>query len=192
MLILKDRKMFDENWIYIHIKRQSWCVKTFASWSLRWCPSRKVCSVSNYFCFDTTVFGRRDSDLIELAKRELIRLDWLKKAILWMLRRSPEKAYRLRRRLCAARRKRSSGIGDALSNAPRGGNGMHKYNNQDHAMMRRCSASKTFCRRQALRSLAGHSDAEYHEQGPATAEEANGSALRLFRPRGRCAGSAEA
>jgi len=57
---------------------------------------------------------------------------------------------------------------------------MHKYNNQDHAMM-----TAMLCVENILADAKRYdlwqvnSDAEYHEQGSAAAEETNGSALRL-------------
>ena len=41
MLILKDRAMFDDNWIYIHDPSvKVGRVQNFRSWSPKWCPRR--------------------------------------------------------------------------------------------------------------------------------------------------------
>ena len=65
-----------------------------------------------------------------------------------------------------------------------GRNGMHKYNNQDHAMMTAMLCVENILADTKLYDLwQVNSDAEYHEAGPAAAEETNGSALRLVPTR---------
>jgi len=65
-----------------------------------------------------------------------------------------------------------------------GRNGMHKYNNQDHAMMTAMLCVENILADAKLYDLwQVNSDAEYHEAGPAAAEETNGSALRLVPAR---------
>jgi len=61
---------------------------------------------------------------------------------------------------------------------------MHKYNNQDHAMMTAMLCAENILADAKLYDLwQVNSDAEYHEAGAAPAEEANGSALRLVPTR---------
>jgi hypothetical protein len=61
---------------------------------------------------------------------------------------------------------------------------MHKYNNQDHAMMTAMLCVENILADAKLYDLwQVNSDAEYHEQGPAASEEANGNALRLVPTR---------
>jgi protoporphyrinogen oxidase len=60
-----------------------------------------------------------------------------------------------------------------------GRNGMHKYNNQDHAMMTAMLCVENILADTKLYDLwEVNSDAEYHEAGEAAAEETNGTALR--------------
>src|SRR5260370_22806680 len=60
-----------------------------------------------------------------------------------------------------------------------GRNGMHKYNNQDHAMMTAMLCAENILADTKLYDLwEVNSDAEYHEAGEASAGETNGTALR--------------
>jgi len=69
-------------------------------------------------------------------------MDWLKKRSCGCCFVRREKRIRLRRRLSRTSHD-PSGIGDAYPNLPLWGATHAKYNNQDHAMMTGCSASKT-------------------------------------------------
>jgi hypothetical protein len=61
---------------------------------------------------------------------------------------------------------------------------MHKYNNQDHAMMTAMLCVENILADTKLYDLwQVNSDAEYHEAGPAAAEETAGSGLRLVPTR---------
>jgi protoporphyrinogen oxidase len=59
-----------------------------------------------------------------------------------------------------------------------GRNGMHRYNNQDHAMMTAMlTAENIIARRRVYDVCNVNSDAEYHESGAAGSQ--SGSALRM-------------
>ena len=61
---------------------------------------------------------------------------------------------------------------------------MHKYNNQDHAMMTAMLCVENILADAKLYDLwQVNSDAEYHEAGAATAPETNGPGLRLVPTR---------
>ena len=65
-----------------------------------------------------------------------------------------------------------------------GRNGMHKYNNQDHAMMTAMLCVENILADAKLYDLwQVNADAEYHEQGDEVSEKPNGSALRLVPAR---------
>src|SRR5207237_10470118 len=77
MLILKDRHMFDDNWIYIHDPSvKVGRVQNFRSCSPEMVPDPdKVCYGLEYFCFEHDgLWDSSDTDLIELARRELIQI----------------------------------------------------------------------------------------------------------------------
>jgi protoporphyrinogen oxidase len=61
-----------------------------------------------------------------------------------------------------------------------GRNGMHKYNNQDHAMMTAMLCVENILAEEELYDLwQVNGDAEYHEAGPAATEREHGTAIRL-------------
>ena len=65
-----------------------------------------------------------------------------------------------------------------------GRNGMHKYNNQDHAMMTAMLCVENIVANTKLYDLwQVNGDAEYHESGEASAEESAGTAMRLVPTR---------
>jgi len=65
-----------------------------------------------------------------------------------------------------------------------GRNGMHKYNNQDHAMMTAMLCVENILADSRLYDLwQVNQDAEYHEDGAPAEEETTGTALRLVPSR---------
>ncbi len=174
MLILKDRQMFDDNWIYIHDPSvKVGRVQNFRSWSPEMVPDPdKACYGLEYFCFEHDgLWDSSDSDLIELARRELIKIGLAKEGDLidGCVVRQKKGVSGLRRRLRAARGHDSPGIG--RRRYPNlhlvGRNGMHKYNNQDHAMMTAMLCVENILADTKLYDLwQVNGDAEYHEAGP--------------------------
>ena len=65
-----------------------------------------------------------------------------------------------------------------------GRNGMHKYNNQDHAMMTAMLCVENILADTKLYDLwQVNGDAEYHEAGEAAVEQTTGTAVRLVPTR---------
>jgi protoporphyrinogen oxidase len=190
MLILKDRQMFSDNWIYIHDPAvKVGRVQNFRSWSPEMVPEPdKVCYGLEYFCFEHDgLWESSDSDLIELAERELIQIGLAREGDLLdgcVVRQ--KKAYPVYDDDYA---QHVATIRDELDSAyPNlhlvGRNGMHKYNNQDHAMMTAMLCVENILADTKLYDLwQVNADAEYHEAGPAATEETNGSGLRLVPTR---------
>jgi protoporphyrinogen oxidase len=190
MLILKDRQMFDDNWIYIHDPSvKVGRVQNFRSWSPEMVPDPdKVCYGLEYFCFEHDgLWDSSDSDLIELARRELIQIGLAKEGDLidgCVVRQ--KKAYPVydddySRHVAVIRQE----LDDRYPNLHLvGRNGMHKYNNQDHAMMTAMLCVENILADTKLYDLwQVNGDAEYHETGPAAAEETIGTGLRLVPTR---------
>ncbi len=171
-LVVKDRGRFDDNWIYIHepgVKVGS--IQNFKSWSPDLVPDPTLnCYGLEYFCFEgDETWAASDADLVALAKSELVHLGLAEadEVVDGHVIRQP-KAYPVYddsyqanvetfRRWVEAERPGLHMVGR---------NGMHKYNNQDHAMMTALLAAENI--------LAGHAkwnvwevnaDAEYHEAG---------------------------
>jgi protoporphyrinogen oxidase len=190
MLILKDRQMFDDNWIYIHDPSvKVGRIQNFRSWSPEMIPDPdKACYGLEYFCFEHDgLWDSKDEDLIELAKRELIKIGLAKEEdVLDGCVVRQKKAYPVydddyARHVATIRQELEDGYPNLHLV---GRNGMHKYNNQDHAMMTAMLCTENILADTRLYDLwQVNGDAEYHEAGPPAAEETAGAALRLVPTR---------
>lgn len=190
MLILKERNLFADNWIYIHDPTvKVGRVQNFRSWSPEMVPdSEKACYGLEYFCFEGDgLWQSRDEDLIELAKRELIKIGLAREGDVvdgTVVRQ--KKAYPVYDDHYAAN---VAVVREELDKRyPNlhlvGRNGMHKYNNQDHAMMTAMLCVENILANAKLYDLwQVNSDAEYHEQGDEVSGEGKGSAVRLVPAR---------
>jgi protoporphyrinogen oxidase len=174
-LVLKDRDAFDDNWIYIHEPGvQVGRIQNFRSWSPDLVPQDGVtCYGLEYFCFEGDgLWSARDEDLIRQAGRELVTLglaraeDVLDGTVV----RQP-KAYPVYDDAYEAHVATLRGEIDARFPGLHlvGRNGMHKYNNQDHAMMTAMLTVKNILAGHALYDVwKVNADAEYHEEGGAS------------------------
>jgi protoporphyrinogen oxidase len=190
-LILKDREQFTDNWIYIHdpgvrVGR----IQNFKSWSPDMVPDPSLnCYGLEYFCFEGDgLWASPDAELIELAKTELAKIGLAKPqdVLDGCVVRQP-KAYPVYDDHYAARvetvRKE---LADRYPNLHLvGRNGMHKYNNQDHAMMTAMLCVANIRAGRLVYDLwAVNQDAEYHESGRA-GEQAGATGLRAVPTRVR-------
>jgi len=190
MLILKDRRMFDDNWIYIHDPSvKVGRVQNFRSWSPEMVPDPdKVCYGLEYFCFEHDgLWDSSDTDLIELARRELIQIglaregDFVDGCVVRQKKAYPVYDDDYARHVATIRQE----LDDRYPNLHLvGRNGMHKYNNQDHAMMTAMLCVENILADAKLYDLwQVNGDAEYHEAGPVPTEETIGTGLRLVPTR---------
>jgi len=190
MLILKDRKMFSDNWIYIHDPAvKVGRIQNFRSWSPEMVPEPdKACYGLEYFCFEHDgLWSSKDADLIALARRELIQIGLAKEEDIvdgTVVRQ--KKAYPVYddEYACNVATIRQE-LEDRYPNLHLvGRNGMHKYNNQDHAMMTAMLCVENILADSRLYDLWHvNGDAEYHEAGPAVSEPTTGPSLRLVPTR---------
>jgi protoporphyrinogen oxidase len=176
-LILEDRNLFDDNWIYIHDPNvKVGRVQNFKSWSPEMVPDPKMaCYGLEYFCFEGDgVWTAKDEDLIAQGKRELEQIGLAKIGDV--------------KDGCVVRQKKAYPVydDDYLKNVdivrremekkfptlyPVGRNGMHMYNNQDHAMMTAMlTAENIAADKRVFDVWQVNQDAEYHEAGKAGAE----------------------
>jgi protoporphyrinogen oxidase len=186
VLILKDRQVFDDNWIYIHepgvrVGR----VQNFKSWSPEMVPDPSMaCYGLEYFCFEGDgLWTSGDRDLIELGKRELEQIGLAKASdvVDGCVVRQP-KAYPVYDDTYAANvatlRREIEARFPTLHLVGR--NGMHKYNNQDHAMMTAMLCAKNIVAGQRLYDLwQVNEDAEYHEGGERGTQGEGSTGLRV-------------
>jgi protoporphyrinogen oxidase len=186
VLILKDRDQFNDNWIYIHDPSvRVGRVQNFKSWSPEMVPDPSMCCYGlEYFCFEGDgVWAARDEELIELGKRELEKIglatagDVIDGCVVRQV-----KAYPVYDDDYAANVEH---VRQALqTHFPTmhlvGRNGMHKYNNQDHAMMTAMLCVKNIIAGSNVYDLwQVNQDAEYHEAGERGAESAAAAASGL-------------
>ena len=171
-LVVDKPDLFPDNWIYIHDPNvRVGRVQNFRSWSPEMVPDEKLsCLGLEYFCFEGDgLWTMPDDELIALAKRELAQIG---------LAREDEV-----RDGCVVRQKKAYPVyddayrthveavrEDIAANYPTlhlvGRNGMHKYNNQDHAMMTAMLTVRNILAGEALYDVWGvNEDAEYHEAG---------------------------
>ena len=186
MLILKERNKFSDNWIYIHDPRvRVGRVQNFKSWSPEMVPdSTMACYGLEYFCFEGDgLWESKDEDLIELAKRELIQIglahegDVVDGTVVRQKKAYPVYDDDYARHVATIRQELDTKYPNLHLV---GRNGMHKYNNQDHAMMTAMLCVENILADAKLYDLwQVNADAEYHEQGDEVADDKSGSALRL-------------
>jgi len=178
MLILKDKKVFDDNWIYIHDPSvKVGRVQNFQSWSPEMVPEGMSCLGLEYFCFEGDgLWSAADRDLIALAKKEVAQIgliaaaDVVDACVVRQAKAYPVYDENYRDNIAAIRR-------DLESCYPTlhaiGRNGMHRYNNQDHAMMTAILTVRNIlagARRYDVWNV--NEDAEYHEAGESGVHEA--------------------
>jgi protoporphyrinogen oxidase len=171
-LIVRPTNRFDDNWIYIHepgVKVGR--VQNFASWSPEMVPDTNLaCYGLEYFCFEGDgLWTSSDPDLVALASRELESLGLVKAGdvIDGHVVRQP-KAYPVYDDEYA--RHVETIRSELEAHYPGlhlvGRNGMHKYNNQDHAMMTAMLTARNILAGEQLYDVWNvNQDAEYHEAG---------------------------
>jgi len=189
-LILKDRNLFPDNWIYIHDPRvKVGRIQNYKSWSPEMVPDPALCCYGlEYFCFEGDgLWTMPDERLLELAKTELEKIGLAKAADVedgCVIRQ--RKAYPVYDDHYAAHVETvRRTLEQQYPNLHLvGRNGMHKYNNQDHAMMTAMlTARNIIAGTRQWDAWLVNQDAEYHEAGEAGEEAASG--LRMVPNRVR-------
>lgn len=169
-IIVDEREPLDDNWLYIHdpgVKVGR--IQNFKAWSPELVPVEgKACLGLEYFCFEGDgLWTSSDADLIALATRELETLGIAAPGDITdanVVRQ--KKAYPV---YDAHYAEHVTTIRDGLSALPTfhaiGRNGMHKYDNQDHAMMTGLlTAENILAGRELFDAWQVNEDAEYHEE----------------------------
>tara|TARA_R110000772_G_scaffold60328_22_gene136320 strand:+ start:31737 stop:33314 length:1578 start_codon:yes stop_codon:yes gene_type:complete len=171
-IMVKSEDLFPDNWIYIHDDRvQVGRVQNFRSWSPEMVPDENIACVGlEYFCFENDgLWSSSDEDLVELAKKEMAILGLCKpEDVVGGAVVRQEKAYPV---YDDSYEDNVATMRDDLeSRFPTlhmvGRNGMHRYNNQDHAMMTAMLTVENIeagTRKWNVWNV--NEDAEYHEAG---------------------------
>ena len=176
--MVKKPDLFPDNWIYIHDPAvKVGRVQNFRSWSPEMVPAGMSCLGLEYFCFEgDDLWNAADADLIALAKKEIGQIGLIDAAdvIDACVVRQP-KAYPVyddsyRDNVAMIRL-------DIESSYPTlhlvGRNGMHKYNNQDHAMMTAMLTARNILDGARTYDVwEVNEDAQYHETGASGVQEA--------------------
>ena len=171
-LITKNIDCFDDNWIYIHdASVKVGRIQNFRSWSPHMVPDPDLnCLGLEYFCFEGDgLWESSDEELIRLADEELIQLGLITPGhvVDGKVIRQPkaypvyDENYEEKIKLIRSwLEKHKPGLHLV------GRNGMHKYNNQDHAMMTALlTAENIICGEKRWDAWQVNQDAEYLESG---------------------------
>ena len=171
-LMIKSDDLFPDNWIYIHDdKVKVGRVQNFRSWSPEMVPDPELACVGlEYFCFEGDgLWSMSDDDLVALATKEMEILGLCDpKTVVGGAVVRQEKAYPVYdesyRDNVEAMRVELEETYPTLHMVGR--NGMHRYNNQDHAMMTAMLTVKNIVAGRRVYDIWNvNEDAEYHESG---------------------------
>ncbi|CAG0965620.1 hypothetical protein ANRL3_01165 [Anaerolineae bacterium] len=187
-LIVDKADLFPDYWIYIHSPEvKVGRIQNFKNWSPEMVPDATKTSLGlEYFCTEgDEIWTMPDADLIELGKREIEKIGLAKYADVkdGVVCRVP-KAYPVydsdyREYLAIVRQ-----FMDGLENVQTiGRNGLHRYNNQDHAMLTGMYAVRNMVLGERLDLWNVNTDQEYHEQvreEPDVAEVFKGALTQVF------------
>ncbi len=167
-LIVDQAEMFPDNWIYVHDPNvRLGRIQNFKNWSPEMVPDQsKTCLGLEYFCFEgDDLWTMSDADLIALGTKELaaIGLADPSRVIDGTVVRMP-KAYPVYDDGYLGALEVLRAYCQTFTNLQLAGrNGLHKYNNQDHAMVTGILAAKALLGEKADPWLVNVED-DYHEQ----------------------------
>ncbi|HVT48560.1 MAG TPA: NAD(P)/FAD-dependent oxidoreductase [Vicinamibacterales bacterium] len=149
-LIVRQAELFPDNWIYVHTPDVSvGRIQNYKNWSADLVPDQsRTCLGMEYFCtVGDALWQRSDAELLEQARREI--------GVLGLARSEDVEDG------CVIRERRAYPVYDADYQAhvatirgwlngigglyTVGRNGMHRYNNQDHAMLTGMLAAENVC-----------------------------------------------
>jgi protoporphyrinogen oxidase len=177
-LMIDKTDVFADNWIYIHDPSvKVGRVQNFGSWSPEMAPAGMTCLGLEYFCFeDDGLWTMSDEELIALATREVAKVglvaatDVVDGCVVRQQKAYPVYDDAYRDHMATIRR-------DLEQSYPTlhliGRNGMHKYNNQDHAMMTAMLTARNILAGERIYDIwQVNEDAEYHEAGASSAQAA--------------------
>jgi protoporphyrinogen oxidase len=168
-LIIKKKQLFDDNWIYIHdpnviVGR----IQNFKNWSPHMVPDHDYTSLGlEYFCNEgDELWCMPDDELVELGKREIQQIglaeaDDVIDGIVFRV----EKSYPVYNSNYAEHLEVIRNYINSLENFQTiGRNGLHRYNNQDHAMLTGMYAVRNMLFDANINLWNVNADQEYHEE----------------------------
>jgi hypothetical protein len=169
VLIIDRPDIFRDNWIYVHdpdVKVGR--IQNFKNWSPDMVPDPSKTALGlEYFCTEgDALWTTPDTELIERGKREIDRLGLARYSDVedGCVVRVP-KAYPVYDSEYREHLDRVREFVDGLENFQTiGRNGLHRYNNQDHAMLTGILAVRNMVLGQANDLWSVNTDQEYHEE----------------------------
>jgi protoporphyrinogen oxidase len=176
--MVKQGDLFPDNWIYIHDPSvKVGRVQNFGSWSPEMVAAGTSCLGLEYFCFEGDgLWTSQDADLIALATAECAKIgliaanDVVDACVVRQPKAYPvyDEAYRNNMAMIRIDLEQSYPTLHLV-----GRNGMHKYNNQDHAMMTAMLTARNIVAGSRVYDVWDvNEDAEYHEAGTSGIKEA--------------------
>jgi protoporphyrinogen oxidase len=178
-IVTTRKDLFPDNWIYIHDPSvKVGRVQNFRSWSPEMVPDPNLaCLGLEYFCFEGDgTWSAPDEELVALAKREIAKIGLVEEhevidaCVVRQAKAYPVYDDEYKDHVSLVRL-------DLEHSYPTlhlvGRNGMHKYNNQDHAMMTAMLTARNILAGQRIHDIwEVNEDAEYHEAGESGTKEA--------------------
>jgi protoporphyrinogen oxidase len=168
-LIVNQPDLFPDNWIYIHAPEvQVGRIQNFKNWSPDMVPDPTKTSLGlEYFCTEgDELWNLADAELIELGKREVERIGLARYADIedGCICRVPKSYPVYDSGYCDCLATIREFV-DSLENFQTiGRNGLHRYNNQDHAMLTGMLAVRNLVLGEKHDLWSVNTDQEYHEE----------------------------
>jgi len=168
-LIINQPKLFDDNWIYIHepgVKVGR--IQNFKNWSPDMVPDANQSSLGlEYFCNQgDELWCMPDSELVELGKRELEKIglarsvDVIDGCVFRVEKSYPVYDSTYQQHLNVIK----SYINHFDNFQTIGRNGLHRYNNQDHAMLTGMYAVRNLLNGEVHDLWGINAEQDYHEE----------------------------
>ncbi len=168
-LIIDVAELFDDNWIYIHDANvKVGRIQNYKNWSPEMVPEKGKSSLGlEYFCNEgDAIWSMEDDELVELAKQEmkelgLLQVDDVIDGCVFRVEKSyPVYDATYREHLQVLRE-----FVEGFENLQTiGRNGLHRYNNQDHAMLTGIIAAGNVINDTNNDVWSVNEDKRYHEE----------------------------
>ncbi|MCP4888656.1 MAG: NAD(P)/FAD-dependent oxidoreductase [Planctomycetaceae bacterium] len=168
-LIVNVENLFSDNWIYIHDSNvKVGRIQNYKNWSPKMVPNQRQSSLGlEYFCNEgDSIWNMPDQDLVELAKQEMQELglleveDVVDGCVFRVEKSYPVYDSTYREHVAALR----EFVGEFDNLQTIGRNGLHRYNNQDHAMITGFIAAENIVNGTDTDVWAVNEDKQYHEE----------------------------
>ena len=168
-LIIKKKELFPDNWIYIHDPSvQVGRIQNFKNWSSDMVPDQTMTSLGlEYFCNEgDEIWNMPDEALVALGKREIAKIGLAQaEDVVDGVVFRVEKTYPVYDSDYVASLETIKAYLATLENLQTiGRNGLHRYNNQDHAMLTGMLAVRNLLYGEKNNLWQVNAEQEYHEE----------------------------